>query len=78
MFARPEAYLFCSCVKFVVVGVAVFSVFVGVVGGDRLTAVMNAVLREDVMHTGRPKDDTVKPSGAGKSIERPNGAVESG
>jgi hypothetical protein len=42
MFARPEAYLFCLCVKFVAVGVNVFSVFAGVVGGGRLTAVMNA------------------------------------
>ena len=78
MFARSEAYLFCSCVKFVVVGVNVFSVFAGVVGGGRLTAVMNAVLQEDVMHTGRPRDDTVKPSEAEKPIVRPNVDVESG
>jgi hypothetical protein len=77
MFARPEAYLFCFCVKFVVVGVGGFSVFAGVVGGGRLTAVMNAVLQEDVVHTGRHREDTVKPSEAEKSIERPNGDVES-
>lgn len=60
-FARSEAYLFCCYARFVVVGVAWFSVFVGVVGEDRATAVMNAVLLESAMHTDRPKDDTVKP-----------------
>lgn len=44
-----------------VVGATLFSVCVGVVGEARHTAVINAVLRENVRRTGRPKGDTGKP-----------------
>jgi hypothetical protein len=37
---------------------------------------MNAVLLEDVMHTERPKDDTVKPIKEDVPIVRPNVDVE--
>jgi hypothetical protein len=72
VFARPETPVFCSYVKFVVVGVAVFSASAGVVGGDRPTAVMNAVLPEDAVPTERLKDDTVKLSEDDVHIVRPN------
>lgn len=64
--------LFCSYVKFVVVGVAVYSASAGVVGEDRPTAVMNAVLPTDAVPTGRLKDDTAKLTGDDVHIVRPN------
>lgn len=75
MFARPETYLFCFYVKFAVVGVKVFSISVRVVGGGRLTVVMNAVLLKDVVHTERPKKNTVKLKKEKSPIVRPKVGV---
>jgi hypothetical protein len=78
MFARPETYLFYFYVKFAVVGVNVFSISVRVVGGGRLTVVMNAVLLKDVVHTEMPKKNTVKLKKEKLPIVRPKHGVENG
>lgn len=54
---------------------ASISVFVGVAGGGRRIAVINAVMLQNAVPIDRPKDDTVRPSKAKKPIERPNVAV---
>ena len=50
-----KAEYLCFYVKFTVVGVNVFSISVRVVGGGRLTVVMNAILLKDVVHTEMTK-----------------------
>jgi hypothetical protein len=62
--------------RFIVVGVIFFSIFVGVVGGDRHTAVMNVVVPENVMPTERPKVGIVEVKKDGKPIVRLNNVVE--
>lgn len=59
--ARPKASLFCYYVKSDVIGVTFFSIFVGVVLGDRPTAVMNVVLPEGAGITGKPRGVIAKP-----------------
>jgi len=44
--------------------------FVGVVGGVRLTAVMSAAIQADVSPTGKPKGNTVRLPTAKKLTER--------
>ena len=78
MFASPETYLFCFYVQFAVVGVNAFSISVRVVGGGRLTVVMNAVLLKDVVHTEMPKKNTVKLKKEKLPIVRPKVCVENG
>jgi len=62
LFARSEAYLFYCYARFDAVGVAAFSVFVGIAGGGRPTVVINAVLLVSAGHIERPKGDIDKPS----------------
>jgi hypothetical protein len=59
-----------------VVGVNVFSISVRVVGGGRLTVVMNAVLLKDVVHTEMPRKNTVKLKKEKLPIVRPKHGVE--
>jgi hypothetical protein len=61
VFARPEVCPSCYCVLFDVDGVIFFSMSVGVVGEDRLTAVKNAGLPENVKIIARPKENTARP-----------------
>jgi hypothetical protein len=49
--------IFCCYERFVAVGVRSFSAFVGVAGGGRAIAVMNAVLQESGKNIGKPKGD---------------------
>ena len=78
MFARPEIYLFCSYVKFAVVGVDVFSMYAPVVGEGRFTVVIHAVWPEVAMHIGNPRGDTARPIKANVPIVRLSVGVENG
>lgn len=56
--------------KYSAVGVVSFFMSARVAGGDRPTAVMNAVGLHSVKPTGKPKKDTVKQKKAKKLIVR--------
>ena len=51
---------FCIYSKFGVVAVALFSLFVGVAGGDRPIVVMNAVSQENAKITVKHRGDTAR------------------
>ena len=57
----PEAYPFYFYVKFTVVGVILFSICVGLAGGDSVTAVIIADWQRNVRTIVRPKDDIGRP-----------------
>ncbi|MFH1993722.1 MAG: hypothetical protein ABIK98_15180 [Pseudomonadota bacterium] len=75
LLASTEACQFCYYVKFVVAGVVLFFMSVGVVGEDRLTAVMNAVLPANAKTTARPKGDIAKLLKAKKPTAKPKTVV---
>ena len=62
--------LFCCYLGFSVVGVRVFSVFVGLVGGDKLIVVMNAGWSHNGTTTVKPRDDTDRLSKEKKPTEK--------
>jgi hypothetical protein len=68
LFARLEAYLFCCCLRFDVVGVLLFSSFVVAAGGGRPIVVMNAVFSEGSEIVVKRRGDTVKPLKGRKAI----------
>ena len=68
LFARLEAYLFCCCLRFDVVGVLLFSMFVVAAGGGRAIVVMNAVFSEGSEIAVKRRGDTVKPLKGRKAI----------
>jgi hypothetical protein len=61
LFAIPEAYPFYFYVKFTVVGVILFSICVGLAGGDSVTAVIIADWPRNVRTIVRRKDDIGRP-----------------
>ena len=56
--------------KYSAAGVVGFSVFARVAGGDRPTAVMNAVEPHSVKPTGKPKENTARQKKGRKLIVR--------
>ena len=76
LFASTEACPFYYYVQYAVVGVISFSMSVGVVGEDRLTAVMNAVLLENAKITEKPNDDIAKLLKGKKPTGKPKTAVD--
>ena len=76
MFAIPEAYPFYFYVKFTVVGVILFSICVGLAGGDSVTVVIIAGWPRNDRVIVRPKDDIGRPPKAKKLTVKPKTAAD--
>jgi len=76
LFARPEASPFYFYVKFTVVGVILFSIFVGLAGEDSVTAVICADWQRNDRATVKPKDDIGRPPKAKRLTVNPKTAAD--
>jgi hypothetical protein len=76
LFARPEAYLFYFYVKFTVVGVILFSIFVGLAGEDSVTAVLIAAWQHNERSIVSGKDDIGKPPRVKRITVKPKTVVD--